>query len=216
MDTRAQPGEPSPSRDDDRALHGRLLAEDPPASSDLVSVYLAPLKRWLVDRFPAADAHLLEDAATDLLLGLAEAPRQYDPDRLGLSAYLRMAARGDVENALRSEQRRAARNAPLDVVELRQQAGNTQIEGPPDPAVVVVAGPGIDPETMALIRGSFDDREWEMVQLMADGERRYDPFAEILGIGHLSRPERERVVKRAKDRLKKRLERLAPKVRRDD
>ena len=36
----------------------------------------------------------------DLILKLGREPEKYDPDRGTLSAYLRMAARGDVKNAL--------------------------------------------------------------------------------------------------------------------
>jgi biopolymer transport protein ExbD len=46
-----------------------------------------------------------------------------------------------------------------------------------------------------------------VLELMLDGERQTSVYVEILEIGHLSLEEREREVKKVKDRLKKRLER---------
>lgn len=48
----------------------------------------------------------------------------------------------------------------------------------------------------------------KVLQLMIEGERRTDRFAEALGLEGLTAEELRRTVKRHKDRLKKRLERL--------
>ena len=205
--------------DDDRALHARLIRRDPTAPSDLAVAHLEPLvgalrRAFPRGRFPAADDALLETVAHDLILDLAERPEQYDPDRGGLAAYLRMAARRDVLNAVEKEHRRARRLAPLEDVELSAPARNREWTGAADPADALARA--VDPATIASARGEFDTVEWEVVQLMADGERRTPIFAQILGLADRPPPEQEREVKRVKDRLKKRLQRLRPRVRRDD
>lgn len=207
--------------DDDRALHARLLQRDPLAPSDLAVGYLEPLCAWLdrQNEFRDIDRDVLRTVTIDLILSVAERPEQYDPERLGLEAYLRMAVRGDVRNARASERRRIERLVPLgdpEDVELSRAARNSLVEGPADPADVVAEAEAVDANTIAAIRGHFDDAEWEVVQLMMESERRTSVFAPILGLSDRPRAEQEREVKRTKDRLWKRLQRLRTKVRRDD
>lgn len=221
METPSRHEDPSSRRDDDRALRARLLRRDPLAPSDLAVAHLEPLVEWLGRAFPrrafpSMDPDLLRIAATDLILDLAETPERYDPDRGDLPAYLRMAAKGDVLNALKREGRRAGRQVPLEDVELSGWARNSLVEGPPDPAEVVAGATRIDPETMTTIRGHFDDVEWEVVQLMGERERRTSRFALVLGLADWPEIEQRREVKKVKDRLQKRLRRLGLDVPRDD
>ena len=207
---------PPSTPDDERELHARLLAGDETAPSDLARAYLGPLTTWLSRAFPREDSHLIESVVIDLISALAKAPARYDPERGSLSGYLRMAARGDMQNALRSEQRRTRRQLPLEDVELSQAAGKLLVGSPRDPADVVADRDTIDPATVGRLRAGFDDVEWEVVQLMGEGERRTSVFARVLGLEALPPAEQERAVKRVKDRLKKRLQRRWPQVRGDD
>jgi hypothetical protein len=50
---------------------------------------------------------------------------------------------------------------------------------------------------------------------MLDGERRTATYAAVLGIEHLPDLEKKRTVKQVKDRLQKRLRRLAPSLQAD-
>lgn len=201
---------------DDRALHARLLSRDPTAPSDLARGHLDGLVRRLHAHFPQVDDHLVQDVAITLILSLAQRPEQYDPNRSPLASYLRMAASGDLKNALRSEQRRSRRLVALADVELAHPTGNSFVESPTDPAELVAAAEFAESHTMALFRSQFDPLEREFVQLYLDGERRTPAFAAVLGIEHWAPAEQAREVKKVKDRLLKRLRRLAPKVRRDD
>jgi RNA polymerase sigma-70 factor (ECF subfamily) len=200
-----------PPTPDDRALHDRLLARDPVAPSDLAEAHLEPLFRWLRRQFASVDPDTLEGIAVDLILSLAERPEQYKPDRLSLAGYLRMAARGDVRNALRSRREQSRHLTSLADVELAQVAGNAAIEGPANPADVVAAGESLDPAVTELLRSSFTPAEWPIVQLMLEGERRTAVYARQLGLAG-SEIEQAREVKRVKDRLQKRLQRLAPRM----
>jgi hypothetical protein len=196
-----------------RVLHTRLLAGDPTAPAELVELHLDPLVLHLRRRYSTTDDHLLQTVAIDLLLDLAERPAQFNPHRADLAAYLRMAARRDVQNALRSEARRAAHHAPVEAVELAQLAGNPSREGLMDPADMPLDEPTPDDALDALLRASFNPHERPLVEAMLDGERRTATFAALLGIQDRPPAEQAQEVKRVKDRLKKRLRRLAPRTR---
>jgi hypothetical protein len=194
--------------DDGRALHARLLRRDPTAPPDLANRYLEGLvvslrRSFIRDRF---DDDLLMTVAIELILDFGARPEQFDPDRLGLRAYLLMAAKRDVLNALQSERRRADRHVSLDDVELRSPARNRQWASATDPADTVVKA--LDDEQAAAVREHFMGRDREIVDLMWDGERRTEVFADVLGLQGRPWEEQVREVKRVKDRLKKRMQRL--------
>lgn len=188
-----------------RALHARLLQRDPIASSDLATSYLEPLLARLQRAYPRQDSDMLSDIASELILDLPQRPEQYDPDRLSLPAYLLMAAKRDVLNAIQREQRRLQRIAPLEAVELRPPARNNEYAPAADPADVV-ARAAADADVAQELAG-LSDTDREVVQLMMDGERRYAVFAGVLGLRGRPDAEQRREVKRAKDRLKKWLQR---------
>ncbi|SRR5713226_7663726 len=206
---------PEPTRAAERALHARLLAGDPVAPSDLAETYLLPLAAWLLRRFPRVDPHLVEDAATDALLDTAQHPERYAPARLALASYLRMAARRDLLNALKSAERRAAHHAPLEDVELGGTARNPTTEDRDDPAEIVARRGDTAPGLLAAVRAAFDAREQAVIELMLERKRDTRVYARLLGLEHLSAADQAREVKRVKDRLDKRLRRLAPRVQRD-
>ena len=207
----------------ERALHARLLAGDSFAPSELADAYLAPLVARLARAYAWVDPHLVETAAIDAVLDTAEHPDRYDPARGSLGTYLWVAAKGDLRNARQKEGRRAAHQAPLEAaapgatpsVELRRAARNLSTEARDDPAELVARGERLDPTLLATVRAAFDTQEWAVVALMLDGEKRTTEYARLLGLGHLPAREQAREVKRVKDRLKKRLRRLAPQVKRD-
>jgi hypothetical protein len=195
-----------PDRESGRALHARLLRRDPTAPSDLAATYLAPLVAWLGQTFPRDDDALLETIAIDLMLGLAEHPERYDPDRLPLERYLRMAARGDVKNARDAARRRAARLTSLEGVELLPSVRNSRWAHAQDFAGRVADV--LDDERLAAMLEQMTGRDREVVELMLDGERRTTEFATILELQDRPLDEQVREVKRAKDRLKKKMQRL--------
>jgi hypothetical protein len=206
---------PDSSRAAEPALHARLLARDPVAPSELADTYLPPLLARLLRAFPHLDPHLVQDAATDAVLDTAEHPEHYDPARLPLGSYLAMAARGDLRNALQKASRRAAHQAPLEAVELGGVARNPLTEDADDPAELVAGGASADPDLLAAVRAAFQPQERAVVALMLDGERRTSVYARLLDLEHLTTANQAREVKRVKDRLGKRLRRLAPRVQRD-
>ncbi|HEY7065728.1 MAG TPA: hypothetical protein VII06_29910 [Chloroflexota bacterium] len=202
-----------PSQDQTIALHQRLLARDPVASSDLAVTYLDWLATWLTRVSPRDEPHLCNTAAEDAIMDLIKRPAAYNPGRLGLDAYLRMAAKRDLDNLRSRERRHTRRRVALDAVEHSPDAGKYLTDEDEDPARIVEqreeimakrtrAAPAVETATAGLSPG-----EAEAFRLLQDGERKTAPYAAALGIAHLPAAEQRQQVKRVKDKLKKRLER---------
>lgn len=191
--------------DGGRGLHERLLRGEATAPSDLANLYLEPLLTSLSRRFPDVDDQLLGDVAIELILKLGREPEKYDPDRGTLSAYLRMAARRDMQNAFQTERRRTARQIPLEDVELSSSARNREWTSAMDPADEVIRA--LDHERLTALREQFSARDWEVVLLRIEGERRTERFVAVLGLQDRPPEEQEREVKQAKDRAIRKLRR---------
>ena len=197
------------------ALHERLLARDPVAPADLFERYLEPVVRGLLGvRERGPDTHLAESAAIDALASYAARPEQYQPARLRLASFLRMAARGDYDNALTKERRHGLRAVSIDDrpdgVELSLVDGNTSVEDEALERLGVDLPAGLGrAAALELIRAEFpDQRDRLLLPLVIDDERRTQPYAAILQIEERPAKEQRDEVKRHKDRLKKRLQRL--------
>jgi hypothetical protein len=119
-----------------------------------------------------------------------------------------MAARRDLFNLMKREERRHRRRVAWSAVELREEAGNI---------------PGREEDPSDLLEDREESERWEAVlravrqacteaerrvlELMLAGERNTAAYALALGNTGLPAAEQEREVKRAKDRIMKRLER---------
>jgi hypothetical protein len=180
------------------ALHARLLTPDRTATADFASAVLAPLVADLRVAHPQVDDDVRQTAAADAVCSVLRDPAVYDPRRRTVAGFLRMAAEGDLRNALKKEARHHRRRESADCVEVPAPGGNDDAGGDP-PA----AG---RPDVRAVLAGlSAADRK--AVELMADGVRETAAFAAVFDLTHLP-PDRQRAeVKRHKDRIKKHLAR---------
>jgi DNA-directed RNA polymerase specialized sigma24 family protein len=203
-----------PSQEEALALHARLLdAGDPVAPSDLAVAYLEPLARSLRRTDPRADEDDRATAAEDALLDLIRRPDIYDSGRMSLEAFLRMAARRDLQNLQRKARRHADRRADWGDVELSPAQREHIADHDADPAAIVEMNETI--ETLARHRlalpppvtDGLTEGEMAALQLIAEGERRTDAYAGVLGLQHLPPDERRAAVKRIKDKLKVRVKR---------
>lgn len=193
-------------------LHGRLLEGDLTAPAELAELVLEPLTTRLRAGFPyIPDPVMIDDAVVDSVLSYAERPGQFDPAKRGLLGYLQMSAEGDLKNALQARGRRQRRERSLDLVELhldrrnRVSMASEPSSTPEEEVVSQLAGRRL----MAQARAAAETPEdASVLELMIAGERRTDRFAEALGLAGLSPDQRRREVKRHKDRLRKRIERL--------
>ncbi len=195
------------SRDEELALHQRLLDGDPAAPNDCVAlcfpiVYAALARR----RIEVRDPHLVEEAAGSALLDYVRRPESYRPERGPLLGFLTMAADRDLKNALARERRHRLRAVPLADVEHALPGGNEVQE-----ADEIELPPGVTrAQALAeLWRRVKDPRDRRVLELMmVDEVRENAVYARLLGITHLDHEQRDREVKRVKDRLKKVVRRL--------
>lgn len=199
-----------------KQIRQRLLEGDPTAPSELALAYLDRLVHRLHVRFPeVVDHDMLEDAAVDAILNYTEHPSRFNPSKSSLATYLEMSARGDLLNALDREARRRKREVPLEVVEQRGPGRNILVrEDELERTDLEYAGTGpAGPDLMnRMLESITDPRDQQLLQLMLNGERKTRAFAAVLDLEENDESEMRRAVKRHKDRLKKRLQRLGVKL----
>ncbi len=184
-----------PDEDEEKRLLADLRAEARTAQNALARRFLPLLVAFLRGRYPRATDDHVNGAADEALMSLIERPARYDPTRGPLSTYLRLSAVGDLKNAFAGDARHRA--VALDSV--------ADVPNPRNP-IDATENPLDDPRVAAEVAALAPD-ERAVLELMCEGVRDTDEYAEELGVLHLSIEERRAVVKRAKDKLQKRLSR---------
>lgn len=195
-------------------FHQRILAADPIAFAELCEVALPMLSLFLQAQFPQQNPHLCDTTAVDCLLAYRGRPQQYDPDKLALFAYLRMAVRRDMLNAIDSRQRRTRHLTDIDHPDMQTQLA---VESEMSETMVLddwlVEYTQLSrTEIQNRVAELMTDEELQALWLMLDGVRDSDRYVQVLGITHLDKPAQRRAVKQVKDRIKKRLRRLGQKL----
>jgi len=154
----------------------------------------------LTRRHPDTDPHLIADAAEDALMDHFRRPERHDPARLPLGRYLLMAAAGDLSNGKRREGRHSRGRADVELDEVGgkgEGAALAALERQEETTLLL--------ERVERVRPGLKPGDRAVLDLILRGEKRTEVFAEALSVSHLPRPGREREVKRAKDRVMKRL-----------
>src|SRR5207249_4639593 len=118
-----------------------------------------------------------------------------------LGYYLFNAAQKDLINALAREKRQRRDAQSIHPVEFLLSSGNNFEEG----VVDKVDAAALIEQVMEEITDPLDR---SMLTLMLQGERATAAYAKVSGIQHLPEHEQKVIVKRHKDRISKRLERL--------
>jgi len=201
---------PDPVEPELRKLHERLLSDDVVAPRDLAE-RVVPLVRNRLARLERSvgDPHLVPSVIGLVVAKYLREPQRFEPARGGLIAYLAMEARSDVLNELEARRRRRTRELPVaDPVELEPRSGDSTVE---EEALDAVDPFGVAPMVaQGAIRAlqDLDHLDRQLLQLMADGVRATSAYAAVLGLSHLPVELQRKAVKRHKDRLQKRLERL--------
>ncbi len=194
--------------------HQRMVRGDPTAFAELCETALPHLVAFLQANFPQQDAHLHETIAIDLLLDYQESPRQYDPARLSLFAYLRMAARRDMLNAIDREQRRISHLADLEdpAVEFQMlQRNSVQDDVLLDEWLAQHTRLSRE-EILRTLQAELDPVEEQILLLMVENVRSTERYAAVMGLDGLDQKAQQRKVKQAKDRLLKKLRRFGVRV----
>lgn len=195
--------------DESGRLHARALAGSPSLSGELWERWHGHLLAELRPKFRGLEATEVSDAVTDVILAYVEHPTQYQPDKLPLERYLRMAAHGDLLNLAEKKGRRPTIIA-FDPVAHDRPVRNSMQEAEQREAQRDANLPaGVQWETvMRALRDLIPDPvEREVIELMAEGERDSARFAALLGCATLAPAEQRKRVKQTKDRLRLRLKR---------
>ena len=200
-----------PSRHWQIQKHQQILNEDSPtAFAQLSELALPHLIEFLRLEFRQVEVHLHETAAIDCLLNYHSAPEKYNPEKLTLFAYLRMAARHDLLNAIDHHNRQ--KRPLLDIDEPSVQAQLiTEVDLESDPFQLDQWLNNGDTGQQTILRqfeAELDTTDRQLFLLMLNGVRETEPYAEIMELASQPVAEQRREVKRAKDRLTKRLTRF--------
>lgn len=198
-----------PSRHWQIQKHQQILNEtSPTAFAQLSELALPHLIEFLQHEFRQVEVHLHETAAIDSLLTYHHAPEKYDPEKLTLFAYLRMSARHDLLNALDHNKRQ--RRPLLDIEEPGIQA-QLVAEGETEAFVIEDWLDSSNSTKQTMLRNfetELNETDRQLFLLMLNGVRETEPYAAIMELNLLPIAEQRREVKRAKDRLTKRLTRF--------
>jgi RNA polymerase sigma-70 factor, ECF subfamily len=129
--------------------------------------------------------------------------------RGGLALYLAMEVRSDVKNELDSRKRRRRHESPVpEPVELESLGRDSSVEEEVLDAIDPIEVPSEVIHAARQALGELSEVDRRLLGLMANGVRETSAYAAVLGISHLPAELQRKAVKRHKDRLKKRLERL--------
>jgi DNA-directed RNA polymerase specialized sigma24 family protein len=205
------PAQTLPTRKEQGDLHRRVLAEDPTAFAELCEAALPHLVESLHARFPNRDSHLIESTAIDVLMAYYDDPARFDPARLSLFGYLRMAARYDALNRIDSARRREDRLVPVDHEDANGilTTGSTVEDAVRLDEWLAQHTTLSRSEVLTRLHEALDPVDEEIVLMMLEGVRATERYAAVMGISHLDTDEQRAEVKRAKDRLNKKLRRFA-------
>lgn len=187
----------------ERILHQRVLAGDPVAPADLFAQLVEPLIS-AVRHDLKCDPENARDSAIDALFEYLGSPEAYNPDRGRLCTFLTQVAKRNAIDRIRARSAEFRREQEFStVVEVRESAPNEKME-----------------------RSAEAQRLWERIEqavqnerdrlalaLILEGERSTEALADALGIQAVTQLERQRAVKRHRDRLLKVLERLGENLR---
>jgi hypothetical protein len=179
-----------------------LLAETfvPAIVTQMRRTFSAP---WLEEQ--------LHDSVVDALINYWQRPAQYKPEmRKSLYSYLLMSAQGDFKNLYQRESKRAKRLDPIDGVEnwdgdAEYDLGERHFPDGFDLESFVMDGESPVWKKIAMIFA--DERDACCAYYILADVRETDVYVAIYGLNDLSPKDQDHVVKKHKDRIKKRLAR---------
>ncbi|MBN1147121.1 MAG: hypothetical protein JXA78_07685 [Anaerolineales bacterium] len=194
-------------------LHERILQRDVTAFAELCEYALPFLVEFLRTRFPEQDTPLCETAAIDCLLNYQAKAPQYDPGKISLFAFLRMAARRDTLNAIDKDRRRERRLTDISTASDLQasEQGLMQEQAALDEWLQERTDLSLA-EILKVLNEELDDSEKGVLLLMLDGVRESKRYSALMGIEHMDEVTQQQAVKRAKDRLVKKLRRFGERI----
>lgn len=200
-----------PTPEDLLRLHAQLIAGGPSAGARLCEAVFDELIARVCRDHARIDEHLCQEAAGDALLSLLRRPDSFDPELApgGLMGFLRRAARCDLFNRLRREQRHRIGRDPLPV-EDSPEAGKYLGSEDDEPSHVLSLAeqrPWTERPAIRAVLAALTPEERIVFDLMCQGERRTSVLAAAIGRGEQPPAEQQHDIKQIRDRIIKRLER---------
>lgn len=199
-----------PSRKWQEHQHDLVVQANATAFAELCEIALPHLAQFLHAQFPLYDDALHGMTAIDTLLAYHAQPQKYDPGKLSLFAYLRMAARRDFLNVINKRQRHDRRLINIDDPGTQYLMPN--LESLEELFLVdewlYQYTDLTQEEFISVLNATLDDLDQEIFSLMLDGVRETEAYARVLDIKQESKQMQQKEVKRAKDRVIKKLQRF--------
>jgi len=190
-------------------LHQKMLAGDVTVFGEIAEFMFPIITDRLSRKFPNLDdPHLIDTAIVDALLNYEKNPYQYDPSKKRLDNYLYMSANGDLINLLERNKKDHVLVALPENVELDEEDSEYKVEVPE-----VSSETNVEADVFARLSPTWrnlrqlfpDEVDQAMLQLILDNIRETSYYADVLGITELPPAEQAAIVKRHKDRIKKKL-----------
>ena len=201
---------PAPAHAEGLRLHQALGSPAATATWDFARAYFPHLTAWLRAMDPRAPADLCEEAVVETIYSLLSNPDQFNPTKgKTLLNFLRLSARCDLLNLLRREARHRHENLDENSVAFASSAGKF-IGKDKGPLQTLCDGED-EQERQRLLEklyASLTATERVVLDLMLSGVSANEVFVRAMEIPHLPLEEQKRQVKRVKDRLHKRIQRM--------
>ena len=198
-----------PKAENWQLFHSRIISgEAPTAFAELCELALEYLVSFLQKSYPGLSSDLYETKAIDSLLNYYANPAKFKPEKSNLRTYLSMDALGDLRNEVEKQKRHTKRliNFSDELVEQLSDDGNNDQD---DDADWLSKHTTESPtELLEELAQELSPVDLRIAAGIAEGIRNTDYYAQILGIQDLGESEKRHEVKRAKDRIKKTLERF--------
>ena len=186
---------PFPSSEAEDALHQRVLAGDPVAPADLFAHFVEPLMS-AIQHDLRCDHENARDSSIEALFDYLRSPSIYSPDRGRLCTFLTQIAKHKAVDRIRARSAEARREQEFSsLVEVRESAPNERMERSAEAQKL----------WQKIEQVVQDERDRLALALILDGERSTDALAETLGIKAETPLERQRAVKRHRERLGEKL-----------
>lgn len=181
-------------------LHNRFVGGDSAALETLFRRLFHKLQAQLRRAFPHTRSDLIADAVQEAFIDYSQSPTHFDPSRnISLERFLYCACWRNVADALQAETTRRMREAAFVELVSRHDSSTRELE------CVLFENDSMVRTALSLANTQC---ERAAARLWLVGERRTAPLAAALGVLALDTTEQRREVKRFKDRLSKRIERL--------
>jgi len=126
-----------------------------------------------------------------------------------------MAARRDMLNAIEKATRMESRLADIESPSIQDQMPSESLSSDyseMDEWLLDNSDLSLS-EIMSQLDDELDDEEKQVLMLLLDGVRETEAYVEVLGLGGLEKSKQQLEVKRAKDRLLKKLRRFGERIR---